>query len=95
MLTISEQFLKEESSPERLLLGMLKYWRWLSEPIDLGIVPERLLFDMSINSKKGKFFQNKGTWPENLLLEITKIVSLVRSPMDKGMILFRELKEMF
>ena len=48
----------EGSSPERLLLDSTKNLSVVREPSDLGIVPERLLFDISTIYREGILFQN-------------------------------------
>ena len=51
------QFFKEGTSPEKLLLERIKNMSKVREPKDLGIVPERLLFDKPIETNDCMLFQ--------------------------------------
>ncbi|PON61326.1 hypothetical protein PanWU01x14_147030 [Parasponia andersonii] len=65
-LIMAVQFFKEDGiSPEKLFFDSIKNLAKLRKPIELGMVPERLLFDMSTTYKNCKLFQKSGTSPDN------------------------------
>ena len=83
----------EGSSPEWLLLDSTKNLSAVRETIDLGIMPERLLFDILAIYREDISFQIWGISPDKLFLEITKVIKAFRLPIDKGMLSFREFQE--
>ncbi|KAM1712470.1 hypothetical protein ACFX12_023349 [Malus domestica] len=84
----------EGSLPERWLLETIKNLSKVREVKDRGIEPERLLFDTSRMYNDGILSQKLGISPDNRLLERTMVVNWLRLPMDRGMLPFKEFREM-